>query len=359
MIEGTEQIGRGHGPESQLVDRRPRDQRHLGVDDGGFRRTQREAKGAGDARRIEQRLNGERIRRRVGLFDPELAEQRKFLARIVAGPNRKAARGEAEGLGVRPRAVEGRALEDRHVFEALVRGLEDAQAGKAEVAQSGRRFQRAEVEIGRVVDHPLRHAVLDNVDPDRRRVDETPMQRLERKAQFLVAPDRGARHALDRRVLIESEAREEARQRRRLGLLERLRGQFRRHFQHRIGGRTEQAGPTARRRPASSPTGPAKPRARRRRPAVRIRDAACPPSYSSFVRRNEAAHERPDTTSLPAKMKNQPVRRKNASQPSAFRPGLSGCISFFAAQRDAFCRKRQNRVDAGGVGAGNRARPRR
>src|SRR5882757_2308002 len=33
MIEGTEQIGRGHGPESQLVDRRPRDQRHLRVDD--------------------------------------------------------------------------------------------------------------------------------------------------------------------------------------------------------------------------------------------------------------------------------------------------------------------------------------
>jgi hypothetical protein len=29
----------------------------------------------------------------------------------------------------------------------------------------------------------------------------------------------------------------------------------------------------------------------------------------------------------------------NASQPIAFRPRLAGCISFFAAQRDAFCHK--------------------
>ena len=137
-------------------------------------------------------MKGQRVGGRVGLLDPELAEQRKFLARLVAGPNCEPARGDAEGLGVGPRAKEVRALEDRHVFEALVGRLENAQAGKAEVAQNSRRLKLAKVEIGRLVDHLLRHAVLDDVDRDRRRIDEAPMQRLKRKAEFLVAPDRGA-----------------------------------------------------------------------------------------------------------------------------------------------------------------------
>ena len=234
MVEAAEQVGRGHGPESQFVDRRPRDQRRLGVDDGRFQRTQRKPKRAGDACRIEQRMKGQRVGGRVGLFDPELAEQRKFLARLVAGPNREPARGHAEGLGVRPRTIEVRALEDRHVFEALFGRLENAQAGKAEVAQNSRRLELAKVEIRRLVDHLLRHAILDDVDRDRRRVDEAPMQRLKRKAEFLVAPDRGALHAPDRRVLIEGEAGKHAWQRR-FRLLERFRGQFDRHLHHGVG----------------------------------------------------------------------------------------------------------------------------
>ena len=185
---------------------------------------------------IEQGLDSERICRRVGLLDPERAEHRKFFARLVAGPDCKAACGKAEGLDVASRAIKGRALEDRHIFEALVRGLENAQTGKAKVAEWSRRLQRPEVEIGGVVNHLLRHAVLDNVDPDRRRVNEATMQRLERKAKLLIAPDRSARHAPDRRILLEGEAGEDAWQRRRLGRLKRLRRQFDRHFQHRVGG---------------------------------------------------------------------------------------------------------------------------
>ena len=150
-------------------------------------------------------MKGQRVGGRIGLFDPEFAEQGKFLARLVAGPNREPACGDAEGLGVRACAIEIRALEDRYVFEALFGRLENAQAGKAEVAQNGWGLKLAKVEIGCLVDHLLRHAVLDDVDRYRRRIDEAPMQRLKRKAEFLVAPDRGARHAPDRRVLIESE----------------------------------------------------------------------------------------------------------------------------------------------------------
>ena len=82
--------------------------------------TQRKAKRAGNARRIEQRMNGQSIRGRIGLFDPELAEKRKFLARFVAAPNRETASRDAERLAVRPRAVEARALENRHILEALL-----------------------------------------------------------------------------------------------------------------------------------------------------------------------------------------------------------------------------------------------
>src|ERR1700729_1826445 len=206
MIEWAEKIGRGHSPEPQSVGRRPCDQRHLGVDDGGVRRTDRKAKGSSDACGIEQGLHSERIRRRIGLFDPELAEQRKFFARVITGPDSKAASGKAEGLGVGSRPVKGRALEDRHIFEALVRRLENAQTGKAKVAERSRRLQRPEVEISGVVNHLLRLAFLDNVDSARRRVNETTMQRLEGKAKFLIAPDRGPRNASDRRVLLEGEA---------------------------------------------------------------------------------------------------------------------------------------------------------
>ena len=235
MVEAAEEIGAGHGAESQLVDRYARDQRRLGVDDGGFLGTQREAKGACDARRIEQRMNSQSIRGRIGLFDPELAEKRKFLARFVAAANREPASRHAERLAARPRAVEARALEDRHILEALVVGFEDAQTGKAEIAQNCRRLQLAEIEIGQFVDHPLRKTVLDDVDPDRRRIDESPMQRLEGKAEFLVAPDRRAGHARDRRILVEGEVGEEARQRR-FGRLERFRGKIGRHAHDGVGG---------------------------------------------------------------------------------------------------------------------------
>ena len=92
----------------------------------------------------------------LGFSTQNSRNKRKFLARLVAGPNREPARGDAEGLAARPRAIEARALEDRHIFEALVGRLEDAQAGKAEIAQNGRGLQLAEVEIGRFVDHLLR-----------------------------------------------------------------------------------------------------------------------------------------------------------------------------------------------------------
>ena len=77
-----------------------------------------------------------------------------------------------------------------------------------------------------------------------------------------------------------------------------------------------------------------------------------------FVRSppNRTAHG-PRRRRFPAKMISQPRRRKPRRKPGAFRPRRVGCISFFAAQRDAFCPRGETRSIARGVAAGNCGRP--
>ena len=208
--------------------------------------------------------------------------------------------------------------------------------------EGGRRLQLAEVEIGGVVDHLLRHAVLDDVDRDRRRVDEAAMQRLERKAELLVAPDRGARHAPDRRVLLEGEAREDAGQGGRVGRLERLRSQLRRHVEHRVGGErnglAERLGGGRRR---------ARRRQRRRKRAAngQLQKFATLPVRHPYLRHSLAGIEPhingPTSTSPLAKMKFSRPGHKRVASPARSVLDLCGCIWFFAAQRDAFCRNRE------------------
>ena len=140
-----------------MVDGDARDQRQFGVDDRRLAGAQGEAKGAGHARRIEQRVNGQRVGGGARLFDPQRAEKWKFLALGVAGADRQAARVDAVGLAAREAAKKCRALEDRRVLPALAGGrLEHAHAGKAEVGRIGRRLQLAEIVVGAVVDQSLR-----------------------------------------------------------------------------------------------------------------------------------------------------------------------------------------------------------
>ena len=154
---------------------------------------------------------------------------------IVAGADREPARGDAEILAAGPRAVEARALEDRHVLEALVRRGQDSEPREAEVAITDRRLQLAEIIVGQVVDQPSRHPVLDDVDRDRESVDETPVQGLEREADLFVGPDRRARPAADRGVLLEVQPGKLRRQRR-VGRPVRGGGERHGRLQHGIGG---------------------------------------------------------------------------------------------------------------------------
>ncbi len=78
MIERAEDIGRRHRAEAEMIDRDARHQRQFGVDDRGFAGAQGEMKGSGQARRIEQRVNGQRVRGGARLFDPQRAEQREI-----------------------------------------------------------------------------------------------------------------------------------------------------------------------------------------------------------------------------------------------------------------------------------------
>ena len=146
------------------------------------------------------------------------------------------------------------------------------------------------------------------------------MQRLERKAEFLVAPDRRAGHAPDRCVLIEGEAGEDAWQRR-FRLLERLRGQFDRHLHHSVGGERNGlaerfgGGGAAADRASEAASAP---------PTASCKNSRrCLSAIVFFIRSppNRTAQRRPDAASFPAKMKNQPLRRrKTRRKPGAFRP---------------------------------------
>ena len=143
--------------------------------------------------------------------------------------------------------------------------------------------------------------VLDDVDPDRRRIDKSPMQRLKGKAEFLVAPDRRAGHAPDRRILVEGEAGEEAWQRR-FRRLERFRGKIGRHAHDGVGG--ERNGLAQRLGGGGAAAGPgqAKPRAPRRRQLQEF--ATLPVRHRilhSFAAETETAKCRLEAASFPAK----------------------------------------------------------
>ena len=118
MVERAEGVGRAHRAHAQFVDRDAGDKREFGVDDRRFERAQREPEGAGQARRIEQRVKNDHVGGRAGLLDPQAAEKRELLAGIVAGANRQPARRHAEKLAARERAEEGRALKNRDVMKS-------------------------------------------------------------------------------------------------------------------------------------------------------------------------------------------------------------------------------------------------
>ena len=216
---------------------------------------------------------------------------------------------------MRPRAIEAGALKNRHVFETLLGALENAQAGKAEVSQNRRRLQLAKVEIGRLVDDLLRHAVLDDIDRNRRRVDKAPMQGLKRKAEFLIAPDRGARYPSDRRVLIKGEARKHAWQRR-FRRLERFRGQFDRHLHDGVGGEWNRLA----QRFGGGGGRAGRGQRSRERPADRqLQEFATLPVRHRILRSLAAQRDRPrqpEPASFPANMISQPGGENRAASPT-------------------------------------------
>ena len=169
------------------------------------------------------------------------------------------------------------------------------------------------------------------------------MQRLERKAEFLVAPDRRAGHAADRRVLIEGKVGEEAGQRR-FGLLERLRAPDRSPSSRQCRRRRERAGPAARRRQERRRTGE-----RSRRPPRRgqLQEFATLPVRHCFLR-SFAAESEPRAGGQRrrrsrAKMKNQPARRrKTRRNPGAFHPWPFELYILFCGAARRILRDREN-----------------
>ena len=96
-----------------------------------------EAVRARHAFRVEQRVDRELLRLRVGPLDPELGEARELLARAERGVDGEPARRQAVPLVLAQRAEIARALEHEHLVLVLrrVERVVHAKAGEAEVAK--------------------------------------------------------------------------------------------------------------------------------------------------------------------------------------------------------------------------------
>src|SRR5690606_7712677 len=160
----------GERRDADLIDLDARIERGAHLGHGLFAGMQDEAIGAGDARAVEEGMDDEEIGLRRRLLDPELAEDREFLAARIAGVEGKAARRQAIGLAARHGAEIGGALEDDELVE-IVRIVDrrvHAEAGEAEVAAV--RALVDEPAIGEHVGREAQMAALpagDDVDVDR------------------------------------------------------------------------------------------------------------------------------------------------------------------------------------------------
>ena len=134
-------------------------------------RRQHEFVSARDRFAVQQRLNGDGAGDRIGVVDPELAEDREFLARGAAGADGQTARRQPVTVAAPEDAEIGRALEHRQLVQnvGLVQRAADAETRPAHLVRGGlrglgREMRRVEIEDRRVEGQGLRHAVAHDID---------------------------------------------------------------------------------------------------------------------------------------------------------------------------------------------------
>src|ERR1700722_14168756 len=236
MEQVAEQIDAAHRAQAEMVDGDTCENRQFGVDNRRLSGAQREAKGAGDARRVEQSVNDQSIGGERRLFDPHRAKKRKFLALRISGVNRQAARRDPERLTAGLGAKEARPLIDRHFLKTLASdGARNSKARKADVGRVGRRLQFAEIEGGAIIGEPSPRAILDDIDVHWRGENKAAMQRLQGESNIVAAPQRRTGPRPDRNILVIGQVGERFRQGR-FWRLERGLGELARRFDYSVGG---------------------------------------------------------------------------------------------------------------------------
>ena len=141
-----------------------------------------EAEGAGRQFAVEQRVNGDAGRRRVGRLDPELAEEGKLLVDMRARADAEPARRQAIALAASQKAVVARAEKRDHLVHQAgrVERKTQAESGKAGVdRQTARDLVVAVVEeIGRVRNR-RGNPVAQHVDDHRALIEMSKMKEFE------------------------------------------------------------------------------------------------------------------------------------------------------------------------------------
>src|SRR5689334_14325399 len=163
---------------------------------------------AGDARRVEHRVDRELLRRRRWTLEPELHETRELLAAALRGVDGERAGGQAVALPSAERAEIAGAQEHEH-FVAIRRRVErevHPKAGKPRAAQLVPR-ERVSTIVERVgIERNLARAIAaDLVDRDRILVEPAAMKEHDLERQLGVVPQRTLGSIADVAVLIVAE----------------------------------------------------------------------------------------------------------------------------------------------------------
>src|SRR5215472_12163314 len=212
-IVEVEEEHAGERRKARMGDVAPWIERNLGVEDRRLAGPDGEAIGAGQAFRVEQGVDDDRIGVGRRLLDPEALEEGKFLPLRIRRIDREAARRKAVDLALGDSAKIGCAEKHAHlvVIVGSVHRRMQPKAGKAEIRIRWRRLDLAEVEQARRVADRNGASLDDLEDVDAVRVVEAAVEELGLEGEALLSPQRAVGQEPNRTIAVVVEVLERVR----------------------------------------------------------------------------------------------------------------------------------------------------
>src|SRR5680860_1651663 len=189
----------------QLLSRK---ERHLDLHCRRMSRRDEEGESARHPGAVQQRVNNGRLGARLRTVDPEGAEERKLLTLGRARVDGEPSGGDSIYLAFSKLSEIAAALKDFRLVQVARRIDRIAQPNAGEerdVVHRRHVEMRTKVEKLRRIDDAFRDPVFDDMDFDRRVVDEPCLQQLKREAPLFAKPERLVLSEVDIALLIVAE----------------------------------------------------------------------------------------------------------------------------------------------------------